>query len=608
MDRDRAEVIRAAPFTMAPARSRRIWPAVALAVALMACGRAAPPSPQPTAAAPQSESAASPAPDSTVAATSPTASAEVIFTDGHILTMDPSLPAAQALAVAGDTILAVGSNDEVTRFEGAATVVIDLDGATMTPGFIDAHQHRIGNRGNIGIDNPVDVIEPAIEQGWTSIDELYVDQGRLNELIDLDRAGVLRLRVDAYLPVMENSAEGRMLGDYYQAYTPGEMVSPHVRVAGLKIFTDFDNATILLWQPETLQAFIEARLQEGWPLAIKTVSTRSLEIILQAIEGAQAAVPDIPDRRIRLEHMLFATPDQIARLQRLGLVPVINLNNPGQLVGEPDIDQLIEREPDGSYTPWRNLAQAGVRFANASGFPSFYVDEPTGAPFGSPMHLIYQAVTRVGNLGRQPYPWLLDQAITAEQAMRALTIDGAFAGFQDDVKGSLSPGKLADLVVLSQDPLAVPADQVNHIEVWMTMIGGRVEWCAPGHESLCPGQAPPPSEAQDPFLGDWAANDPTDGSPMSLRVTRQDGAYNVTLTDELATACGLDASGKPTVSAEVDATGQVDGNVLRTTVTSLRCLSEPPTSRALSLTIDYTYQADSDTLLDNSQGAIWHRP
>ena len=571
--------------------------------ALLACGGpASAPQDRPTLPSPVAvEPSRPPSPTRTEVA-------DVIFTHAHIITEDPSSPSAQALAVRGETILGVGSDEDIARYRGADTVLISLGGATLVPGFIDAHQHRIGDRGKIGIDNPEDVIEPAIEHGWTSIGELYVDQGRLGELIALDRAGVLRLRVDVYLPVMENSAEGRMLGDYYAAYSPGEMVSPHVRVAGLKIFTDFDNATVLLWQAESLRAFIVARLQEGWPLAIKTVSTRSLEIILQAVEAAQAAVPDISDRRIRLEHMLFATPEQITRIQRLGLVPVINLNNPGQLVGEPDIDQLIELEPAGSYTPWRNLAQAGVRFANASGFPSFYVEEPSGAAFGSPMHLIYQAVTRVGNLGRQPYPWLLDEAITAGQAMRALTIDGAFASFEDDVKGSLSPGKLADLVVLSQDPLGVPADQVNRIEIWMTMIGGRVEWCAPGHESFCPGQALPPGEAQDPFLGDWWASDPADGSRMSLHITRQDGTYSVVLTDELATTCGVDAAGKPMFSAEVAATGQVDGDVLRTTVTSLGCLSEPPTSRALSLAIDYTYQADADTLIDSSQGAIWHRP
>ncbi len=99
-----------------------------------------------------------------------------------------------------------------------------------------------------------------------------------------------------------------------------------------------------------------------------------------------------------------------------------------------------------------------------------------------------------------------------------------------------------------------------------------------------------------------------DGSRLSLRVTRQDGTYSVVLTDEQTTACGLDGAGRPLFAAEVDATGTADGNVLRTLVTVLRCLSDPPASRDVSLSIDYTYRSDSDTLIDSSQGAEWHRP
>jgi hypothetical protein len=94
---------------------------------------------------------------------------------------------------------------------------------------------------------------------------------------------------------------------------------------------------------------------------------------------------------------------------------------------------------------------------------------------------------------------------------------------------------------------------------------------------------------------------------MSLRIERRDGTYAVTLTDEKATTCGTDAAGQPTSAAELEATGTVDGEVLTTQVTILRCLGQPPTSRALSLAIDYTYQLDSDTLIDNSQGAVWQR-
>jgi hypothetical protein len=95
---------------------------------------------------------------------------------------------------------------------------------------------------------------------------------------------------------------------------------------------------------------------------------------------------------------------------------------------------------------------------------------------------------------------------------------------------------------------------------------------------------------------------------MTLHIALQGGAYNVVLTDEQATACGLDPEGRPTVAAELDASGTLLGDVLRTTVTSLQCLSQPPTSRPLNLTIDYEYHVDTDTLTDDIQSAIWRRP
>lgn len=111
------------------------------------------------------------------------------------------------------------------------------------------------------------------------------------------------------------------------------MLSPHLRVAGLKVFTDFDNATIMLWRQAELDAFLLARYQAGWPIAIKTVSTRSLAMILKALRAAREVDGQASIDGTRLEHMLFATPQQIAGVANLGLVPVINLNNPGQIVG-----------------------------------------------------------------------------------------------------------------------------------------------------------------------------------------------------------------------------------------------------------------------------------
>jgi len=455
--------------------------AVALSVVLVACSGQSTPTPSPGASA-----SPTPTPGGSATASPAGPVADVILRDANVITMDDAKPNAQAIAIAGDRILAVGTNEEVAGLQGPGTSVVSLEGRTITPGFIDAHGHRIGDGpSRLGL-TPAQLIDAAIGQGLTTIDELYVDQGRLDELRDLDQAAVLRLRVNAYLPVQENSPEGTLLGGYFDAYQPGQVISPHVRVAGLKVFTDFDNAKILLWKQDDLDAFLLEQHRKGWHLAVKTVSTRSLEMIVKAFQAVEAVDRGVVDARGRLEHMLFATPDEILAVKELGLVPAINLNNPGQLVGLTDIDEFIAREPDGSYVPWRSLFEAGILAAGMSGFPTGYVDEPTGAPFGSPIHLIFQGVTRVGNLGTESPAALLDQAITAEQAMRAHTINAARADFEEDVKGSLTAGKLADLVILSADPLTVPTEQNNEIDVLMTMIGGKVEFCAPGSEAVCP--------------------------------------------------------------------------------------------------------------------------
>jgi hypothetical protein len=425
------------------------------------------------------------APASALPPTTALAAADIVFTNGSVITMDDAQPQANALAVLDDKILAVGTNDEIAKYRGAGTIVVDLKGRTLVPGFIDAHQYRIQKRANVGIADAGTSIQRAVREGWTSLHELYVDQPLLNELLALDQAGTLRVRIDAYLPFMEYNAAGTKLGEWYAAYHQGQVLSPHLRVAGLIGFADYDNARVLLWTQDDLNAFLLKAQREGWVLATKTVSTRSLEMILDAYEYVRSSDPKVVASRGRLEHALFMAPDQIPRIKQLGLIPIINLNNPGQLVGEQDVDEFITREPKGSYTPWRALEKAGVIVANGSGWPSYYVDEPTGAPFGSPLHLMYQGITRVGNLGKKPYPWLLDQTISAQEALRALTINSAYAAFEEDATGSLQAGKLADMVILSDNPLTVSTEQINSIRVLMTMIGGKAEYCAAEYDNLC---------------------------------------------------------------------------------------------------------------------------
>jgi imidazolonepropionase-like amidohydrolase len=117
--------------------------------------------------------------------------ADIIFFNGSVLTMEAETPVAEALAVTGGVITAVGSADDVLRNQGPGTLMVDLEGGALLPGFIDSHAHWIGDREIAGVETPQAAIGAALRDGWTSISEQFVNQERLDELVRLDEAGEL---------------------------------------------------------------------------------------------------------------------------------------------------------------------------------------------------------------------------------------------------------------------------------------------------------------------------------------------------------------------------------------------------------------------------------
>jgi len=112
--------------------------------------------------------------------------------------------------------------------------------------------------------------------------------------------------------------------------------------------------------------------------------------------------------------------------------------------------------------------------------------ETAAIPQGGAMRTLGVAVTRVLDPTIEPHAWQADQRLTVDQVLPLMTSAGAYATFEEDRKGTITPGKLADLVVLDDDPRRVSVDDLRDVNVLMTMIGGNVEYCALGAESLCP--------------------------------------------------------------------------------------------------------------------------
>jgi predicted amidohydrolase YtcJ len=415
--------------------------------------------------------------------------ADVILHNGNLLTMDDRQPAAQAIALSADKIVAVGSDAEILPLAGAATEVIDLAGLTVTPGFIDEHQHRLTDFGlfadEVGLTEPQAWIDDAIRHGWTGLHELFIDEGRMNNLRALDAAGELRLRVTGYLTANFHYDSST----WYERFSPPVIDSPYLQFPGVKITLDQEWGETIFFDQPTLNEIVRRADAAGWQIATHSFSLQANELLLRAYELALRGQSNT-DRRHRLEHTGIISDDQLARMQRLGIIASVGLG------GTPFMpqDESFQRSVPPEQWPWmvrtRDFLDAGIFTAGHTDTPWGSVDWRSGARpahTGSVMWALHAAATRNDAYWpRPPEPWQSAQTISVDEAMHLLTINAAYTSFDEDRLGSLSPGKLADLVILSANPLDVPLNEVPQIEVLMTMIGGQVEFCRAGAEELCP--------------------------------------------------------------------------------------------------------------------------
>jgi len=228
-----------------------------------------------------------------------------------------------------------------------------------------------------------------------------------------------------------------------------------------------DTSGFLTQKPEELRPMFEEALRRGIQVETHAIGDRANRTILDLYEQAFKAVPPnerkIREPRWRVEHAQIVDPADIPRFAKLGVIPSMQPSHAiSDLFFAParlGMDRLAD-----AYA-WQSFLKSGCIIPGGSDAP---------VERGEPMIEFYAAVARKSIKGESGEGWHLEQAVSREQALKMFTIWPAYAAFEENDKGSIEPGKLADFTVLSQDIMKIPEREILKTRSEITVIGGEI--------------------------------------------------------------------------------------------------------------------------------------
>ena len=302
-------------------------------------------------------------------------------------------------------------------------------------------------------------------------DALYLFQ-------QLREEGALGVRINMILP-------RNMLPDLRDLRLRAGFGDDMLHLGGIKIFADGtlgsqtaamldgfegnpDNQGILVLSEQEMKETVSAAAELGMSIAIHAIGDRAAHVALNSFEQAQRHLEEIqatkaPCLRYRLEHVQLITPEDLERMRRLGVVASVQ---PYHAVADRDIAERYWGKRHRRAYAYRTMQQMGIPLALGSDAPVETFD---------PLRILFAATMRNDPAtSQQRPPWLPDQALPLEQAIWDYTMGAAYAGAEEDSKGSLTVGKLGDAVVLREDILTVPQEKMGENGVQATILGGTV--------------------------------------------------------------------------------------------------------------------------------------
>ncbi len=350
-----------------------------------------------------------------------------------------------------------------------------------------------GEPTGVFVDNAMDLVRRVIPPTSRAEDRLAIraaiaesqrwglvglhDAGESRPTIDLleemARAGELPFRL--YVMIGDDSTA---VAHYLARGPQSALYDSHLWIRAIKLFADGalgsrgaallepysddpKNNGLLLSPPAHLQDVSTRALRAGFQVNTHAIGDRGNRIVLDAYQAALTAVPTA-DHRFRIEHAQIINHDDIPRFANLGVIPSMQAVHQtsdmywaGARLGPT---RLLD-----SY-PWRSLLNTGVVISNGSDAPVESIN---------PLFSFHSAVSRQDADNWPAGGWLPEQKMSRDEALKSMTIWPAFAGFQEATMGSLTPGKLADFVVLDRDIMTVADRDILGTAVLATYIGGK---------------------------------------------------------------------------------------------------------------------------------------
>ncbi len=307
--------------------------------------------------------------------------------------------------------------------------------------------------------------------GLTTVHDAGVDGNTLLAYRALIDAGRLPLRVYAMLGIAGNGALWKQLQQ------KGPEIGARLTVRSVKIYADGAlgsrgaallapytddpaNRGLLISDRDYITKIAREALAAGFQVNTHAIGDRANRVVL---EGYQAALGGRNDKRFRVEHAQVIAPEDFARFRDNSILASMQ---PTHCTSDMPwaAARLGPERLKGAYA-WQTFHKLGVHLPIGSDFP---VEDP------NPILGFYSAITRQDHQGNPPGGWFPEQRLTRAEALRSFTIEGAYAAFEEDSKGSITPGKLADFVMLSDNIMEAPAERVWKAHVVMTVLDGKI--------------------------------------------------------------------------------------------------------------------------------------